>query len=135
MEKILKRLTWLVSATAFIIFGCIASAKFLETEGYQKLVTSMLEQEDEGRHSCIRGETYDQKQCSQFISMKESLLRNMDLAIKYRGEYDKLTRNYFFLTLGTPFTLFFLFFSVRWVLTERAPWQRSITKTSHVAQT
>lgn len=122
MEKILKRLTWLVSAIAFIIFCGFLIFAVMEARDSENSFQNIKILNERNYEGCVELGEKSTSTCFNEKLMSKSVLQ----AAKLRNDDGKLAGTYFALTIGVPFVLFLLFFSVRWVLIGRAPWQRSI---------
>ncbi len=120
MEKILKRLMWLVSITAFIIFGSMTIYKYVNVEDAKKYINILAKQNGE-----LSYKSYDENVCLEIIKNDGEYWNSANCYIK---DNTKLTIIYFWLTLGVPSTLFFLFFSLRWAFTGCALWKRTPPK-------
>ncbi len=119
MEKTLKRFTWLVSVTALVVFGSLATFNVIASNSANDEVQLLVKLQFDAGSACHKDET----QC-QFVESAQAQLDKVIAAGKYGVELADLAGTFFVLTLTAPLTVWFLFFSFRWVLTGRKPWQR-----------
>ncbi len=121
MEKTLKRLTWLVSVTAFLVFGSVATYYAIESNFAQERVLYWTKMKSDSDNECITDNTNDITQC---LSREPVYYELFTSAVRLGIEASNLTGTFLVLTLTVPLTVWYLFFSFRWVLTGRKPWQR-----------
>lgn len=127
MEKKLKRLTWLVSVAAFVIFAFMTVNYVNEASSGKWLLDHAHKQLGEARKEC-----FEVKLSNSFGPMPEngpcSFVAGFDERSKVAaGDWHASLRkesDFFKLMLSVPMAVWFLFFSLRWVLTGRKPWQR-----------
>ncbi len=116
MEKTLKRLAWLVSVTAFVGFGSVGTVNAIREHTAHEHAMHWTKVQRDDHDACLKDET----QCRS--SANEELL--VESFSRVRNKAGGLAETFLVLTLTVPLTVWFLFFSFRWVLTGRKPWQR-----------
>lgn len=118
MEKILKRLTWLLSTCLFVIFGSFAVSYFLKIDMAQKQYNFWMPKYSDTKHDCHK---YNMD-CANTKSPQQ-------MAIESTNNFSYIarkTRLFTFLAFAAPFSVWLLFFSLRWVVTGYVPWRRGI---------
>lgn len=115
-EDTLVRLSWVVSVTALVVFGSLSAYYYKQSSSAHEAVRTYINMQRDASEAC----TQDEVRCP-MVKTIERLIVDSE---QRRNEADRRGIPFFVLTLAAPLTVWFLFFSSRWILTGRKPWQR-----------